>query len=143
MLNNLMVSIESRPKNFGLMKNASTCEKITGPCGDTVEVWLRIDGGKIRKATFMTDGCGYSVACCSAAAKLSEGLSPAQAAELTQEAILSAVGPIPEDHQHCALLAATAIQSAALDYRKPPPKPSFIEKLKLLFKPHITEKKHA
>jgi len=135
MFDDLVAAIEARPKNFGRMRDASTHAKITGSCGDTVEVWLRIDGGKIRKASYISNGCGYSNACSSAAAKRSEGMTPAEAAELTEEAVLSAVGPIPEDHQHCALLAASVVQSAALDYRKPAPKRSLKQKLKRLFKP--------
>ena len=143
MFDELMAKIAARPENFGAMKDASTHAKIKGPCGDTVEVWLRVDGGKIRKASYMSDGCGHSSACCSTAAKLSEGMTLAEATELSQEAVLSATGPVPEDHRHCALLAASAIQSAALDYRNPPPKPSFTEKLRTLFKPHTPEKSHV
>ncbi len=143
MLNDYMKTIDARPKNFGPMKDASTRAKITGPCGDTVEVWLRIDGGKIRKATYVSDGCGYSNACCSAAAKLSEGMSPAQTAELTQEAVLSAVGPVPEDHRHCALLATLVIKKAVADYSAKPAKQSLKQKLKQFFKSKTPEKNHV
>ena len=68
MFDEQMTKIDERPDNFGVMKDASSHAKYKGPCGDTAEVWLRIDGGKIRKATYMSDGCGYSNACCSAAA---------------------------------------------------------------------------
>ncbi len=139
MFDEQMAKIDGRPENFGAMKDASTHAKIKGPCGDTVEVWLRIDGGKIRKASYRSDGCGYSNACGSAAAKLSEGMTPTEASELTQEAVLSAVGSIPEDHQHCALLAASTVQSAALDYRNPKPNRSLKEKLKSFFSPRATE----
>ena len=138
MLDEQMAIIDARPKNFGVMRDASAHAKIKGPCGDTVEVWLRIDGGKIRKATYMSDGCGYSSACGSAAAKLTEGMIPAEASELTQEAVLSAVGSIPEDHRHCALLAASVIQSAALDYRNPKLKRTLKEKLKSFFNSQAT-----
>ena len=143
MLDDLIAAVEAMPKNMGSMRDASTRAKITGPCGDTVEIWLRIDGGKVQKASFMSNGCGYSVACGSAAAKLSEGLTPAEAAELTPEAVLSLVGPVPEDHQHCALLAASTVQSAALDYRKPPPKVSLKQKLKTVFNGPLLGKRSA
>ncbi len=139
MFDEQMAKIDGRPENFGPMRDASAHAKIKGPCGDTVEVWLRVDGGKIRKATYRSDGCGYSNACGSAAAKLSEGMTPAKASELTQEAVLSAVDSIPEDHQHCALLAASTVQSAALDYRNPKAKRALKEKLKSFFNPQTTE----
>lgn len=108
----VMDAFESRPKNFRPMRDASTHAKITGPCGDTVDVWLRIDAGKIRKGSFMSDGCGYSVHCCSTAVQLAVGMRPEDAAQMTQEQVLEAAGPIPADHRHCALLAANAIREA-------------------------------
>jgi len=130
MFNDMMAAIEARPKNFGPMKDANGRAKIKGPCGDTVEVWLRIDGGRIRKATFMSDGCGYSQYCCSVAVKLTEGMRTEESAELTQAQVLEATGPLPEDHQHCALLAANTIKAAVADYLAPAPKPSFWQRLK-------------
>ena len=97
---------EVHPGNYGPMRNASSRARYKGPCGDTVEIWLRIDGGKIRKATYMSDGCSYSNACCSTAAKLAEGMTPDEAKNMTQADVLEKVGPVPKDHQHCALLAA-------------------------------------
>ena len=35
---------------------------ITGPCGDTMEIWIKVSEGAISKANFMTDGCGTSIA---------------------------------------------------------------------------------
>ena len=143
MFDEQMEKIDARPKNFGLMRDASTHAKITGPCGDTVEIWLRIDGGKIRKATFMSDGCGHSSACCSAAAKLTEGMTPVEAAKLTQEAVLSAVGPVPADHRHCALLATLVIKKAIAAYKAPAAKNSLKQKLKHLLNYTPREKNHV
>jgi nitrogen fixation NifU-like protein len=143
MFDDLMAAIDARPKNFGPMRDASTHAKITGPCGDTVEVWLRIDGGKIRKASFMSTGCGHSVRCCSIAAKRTEGMLPQEAEELTQQTVLSAVGPVPEDHRHCALLAANVIKKAMAAYKTQPTKQSLKQKLKRLFKPRAPEKNHV
>ena len=133
MFDDLMASIEARPKNFGPMKEASTHAKFTGDCGDTVEIWLRIDGGKIRKASYMTDGCGYSNACSSVAAKLAEGMTPDEAKNMTQAAILKKVGPVPPDHQHCALLAATVVQMAVFDYLEKPASRPFLQQIRSLF----------
>ena len=134
---------EMRPKNFGPMRDASSRAKYKGPCGDLVEIWLRIDGGKIRKASYITSGCDYSNACCSAAAKLVEGMTPDEAKNITQAAILKKVGPVPEDHRHCALLAATVIQMAISNYLENPAKPSLKQKLKHLFKSKTPEKNHV
>jgi len=135
MFDDLMAHIDARPKNCGPMKDASARTKFTGACGDTVEIWLRIDGGKIRKASYMTDGCGYSNACTSAAAKLAEGMTPDEAKNMTQSAVLERVGSIPVDHQHCALLAATVVQMAVFDYLEKPAPRSFRQQVQAFFNP--------
>lgn len=129
MFDDMMAAIEARPKNFGPMKDANGRAKIKGPCGDTVEVWLRIDGGKVRKGTFMSDGCGYSQHCCSVAVKLTVGMRTEEAAELTQAQVLEATGPLPDDHRHCALLAANTIKAAVADYRAAPHSATFWQRL--------------
>jgi NifU-like protein involved in Fe-S cluster formation len=134
MFDEMMDSIEARPDNFGALRDANAYAKYKGTCGDTAEMWLRIDGGRIRKATFMTDGCAPSVACCSAAAQLVEGMKPESAQELTQEQVLEVAGAIPPDHHHCALLAAITIQSALLDWAIKPEKRSLKDRLKSKFK---------
>ena len=143
MFDELMAKIDARPENFGVMRDASSHAKIQGPCGDTVEVWLRIDGGKIRKASFMTDGCAHSALCCGTAVGMTEGMRPEEAEALSQKEILKAVGPIPEDHRHCALLAANVIKKAVADYYEKPAKRSLKQKLKHLFKPRTPEKNHV
>lgn len=134
MFDDMMAAIEARPKNFGRMRDASAHAKIKGPCGDTVEVWLRIDGGKIRKGSFMSDGCGYSQYCCSVAVKLAEGMRPEEAAELTQAQVLEATGSLPDDHTHCALLAANTIKLAIKNYRAQPAKVPLRQRIGRFFK---------
>lgn len=130
MFDDAMKALESRAKRFGPMRDANGYGRIHGECNDTAEIWLRIDGGKIRKGSFMTDGCGYSRHCCNKAVELAEGMTPSDAAVLTQEQVLEATGPIPEDHQHCALLAANTIHKAVDNFLNPPPKQALSEILK-------------
>ena len=134
MFDDMMAAIEARPKNLGPMKDANGQAKIKGPCGDTVEMWLRIDGGKIRKATFMSDGCGYSQYCCSMATKLAEGMRTEEAAELTQAQVLAAAGTLPEDHRHCALLAANTIKAAVADFHATPSTATLWQRLQRRFR---------
>ena len=146
MFENLINPIEARPENFGPMHDASAHAKITGPCGDTVEVWLRIDGGKIRKGSFISDGCAQSLHCCSIAVKMTEGLDLEEAAELQPARVLEAADPVPEDHRHCALLAINVIRKALADYQTLPGKIPLKQHLKKLFNDTANnnpEKKHV
>jgi hypothetical protein len=45
------------PRNVGDMDDADGFGRVTGSCGDTMEIWLKVRNGTIASATFMTDGC--------------------------------------------------------------------------------------
>ena len=37
------------PRNMGGMENADGFGKVTGPCGDTMEIWLKIKNNTVDK----------------------------------------------------------------------------------------------
>jgi Mrp family chromosome partitioning ATPase len=104
------------PRNLGPLSNADGHARITGPCGDTMEFWVTVADGKITKASFTTDGCGPSLACGSITTVLAKGRPVEGAACLRQEDIVAALGDLPEEHWHCALLAANTLNAACRDY---------------------------
>lgn len=61
------------PRNMGPLPAFNGHARVTGPCGDTMEVWILVKGGKVEKASFTTDGCGHSQACGSMATSLAQG----------------------------------------------------------------------
>lgn len=132
MHDDVMAAIEARAKRFGPMRDANGYAKVHGTCGDIVEIWLRIDGGKIRNGSFMTSGCEFSKHCCNNAVQLAEGMTPNEALAMTQAQVLEATGPLPEDHEHCALLAANTVQLAVENYLNPPEKVPLSQQLKKL-----------
>lgn len=104
------------PRNVGNMNDADGFARITGPCGDTMEIWLRVRDDTIVKATFMTDGCGTAIAAGSMATELAKGKNVSQALMISHEDVLSALDGLPEESRHCALLAANTLKAASRDY---------------------------
>ena len=104
------------PKNLGEIPDADGFGTVTGPCGDTMEIYLRVRGNRVINATFWTDGCGPSIACGSITTELAKGKTVTEALKLTQEDILSSLGGLPEENRHCALLAANTLREAITDY---------------------------
>ena len=96
----------------GAMDSPDGYARITGRCGDTMEMYLKFEKGQIRAASFMTDGCGSSSVCGSYAAEMAHGRNPDQVLDVTGEAILEKLGGLPEEERHCAFLAAEALQEA-------------------------------
>lgn len=104
------------PRNFGPLSEFTGCAHIKGPCGDTMVFWLAVRDHKIEKATFITDGCGTSRACGSMATCLAEGKRVEEAMAICQDDILKALGNMPSDGEHCALLAANTLKAACENY---------------------------
>ena len=105
------------PRNLGSMPDADGFARITGPCGDTMEIWLKVRNGTISEATFQTDGCGTSTASGSMVTELAKGKTVTEGMGTTQQDVLKALGGLPEDSAHCALLAANTLKAAITDYR--------------------------
>ena len=104
------------PRNIGTIPEADGFGSVTGSCGDTMEIWLRVRNDEIEDATFWTDGCGTSIACGSMVTEMVKGKKIAQALGINQDEVLQALRGLPEDSLHCALLAANTIKAAIQDY---------------------------
>ncbi len=99
-------------KHFGPLDDANGVSAVTGSCGDTIRIFLRIEDDTVRKAGFTTDGCGSSQVCGSMAADLALGKACDTLAEISGEVILEKLGGLPDEDHHCAWLAANALHEA-------------------------------
>ena len=104
------------PRNLGAMPEADGFGSVLGPCGDTMEIWLKVNNDVIASATFMTDGCGTSIASGSMVTEMAKGKSIKEARRITQRDVLEALGGLPDESKHCALLAADTLKAAIRDY---------------------------
>jgi len=104
------------PRNTGGLDNADGYAKITGPCGDTIEMWLKVKDNTIRDAGIITDGCSTTVAASSMVTEMAKGRTASEAQRISQRDILDALGGLPEDNEHCALLASNTLKEAIRDY---------------------------
>ena len=104
------------PRNVGDLEDADGFAKITGPCGDTMDIWLKVKDDTIVKATFMTDGCGTTIASGSMITEMAKDKNVIEAQRISQQDVLSALGGLPEESQHCALLAANTLKEATKEY---------------------------
>jgi len=104
------------PRNVGRMKEADGFARITGPCGDTMEIYLKIEGERIVDAKFWTDGCGSSIACGSIATELAKGKSISEALKIDSKSLLEALDGLPESDVHCSVLTSNTLKAAIKDY---------------------------
>lgn len=105
-----------RAENFGRIDVPDGYAKVTGPCGDTMECFLIVEDGVVTDAGFLTDGCITTIASGNAAINLIKGKSIQKAQSITQKDIVEALGGLPPEDEHCALLAANTVRMAVRDY---------------------------
>jgi nitrogen fixation protein NifU and related proteins len=101
---------------FGRLPEATSSARVTGPCGETMEIYLQIEGEEIKDGSFFTDGCGASRLCGSLALMLAIGKNLDDAAMVEGDTLLDMIENLPEDHRHCAYLAAGTLQMALHNY---------------------------
>jgi nitrogen fixation NifU-like protein len=107
-----------QPQNMGGMLDPDGHALVYGPCGDAIEMFLRIQDSRIEVAAFMTDGCGPTVACGSMLTRMVQGKSLEEAAVTEAADVIVALDGLPPEHVHCATLAVNALQEAIADHQQ-------------------------
>jgi len=106
------------PRNMGEISDADGVGKITGTCGDTVQIQIRVEDGRISKSRFLTDGCGTSIACGSMLTEMITDTTIEGALLITSDELLRSLGGLPEEYVHCTVLAVDVLREAIADYRE-------------------------
>ena len=106
------------PRNVGEIENASGVGTVgNAKCGDIMRIFLDIDENQIvRDAKFKTFGCGAAIATSSMATEMIIGKTVQEALEVTNKAVMEALGGLPPVKIHCSLLAEQAVHAALWDY---------------------------
>lgn len=104
------------PRNAGKVEAPQGYGRLTGICGDVMEISLRIARDRVIDAKFLTAGCGPTLAAGSMVTELAMGKRVHEAFRINQEAILNNLDGLPEESEHCALLAADTLKEALRDY---------------------------
>ena len=106
------------PRNDGEIENASGVGTVgNAKCGDIMRIYLDIDENQVvRDAKFKTFGCGAAIATSSMATEMIIGKTIQEALEVTNKAVMEALGGLPPVKVHCSLLAEQAVHAALWDY---------------------------
>ncbi len=104
--------------NVGIVKDADAHFTYTGPCGDTMEMFLRIESNIITDAKFRAIGCAGSYVFASALTEMVKGNKVEDAEKLDEHDLLKHLGKIPAPKIHCACLAKRTLQKAIKQYKK-------------------------
>ena len=102
----------SNPSNMGRMRDPDASGIIHGCCGDTMEIYLRLNVDRIEEARFTTDGRESAVACGSMLTKMLRGMSLKDAGEITPEDLIAALDGLPKAKVHWANLTLNTLRQA-------------------------------
>jgi nitrogen fixation NifU-like protein len=96
---------------------------LTGKCGETIEIFLKFNGERVKEAAYLTNGCISSKVCAALAAHMARGKTPEEITDITAQSILESLGEFPKGEEHCAFLAAETLQEALHRYMLKESKP--------------------
>lgn len=99
------------PVGLGMLPPPAHYAQAHGTCGDSLELYLRVENDVIVDARFMPHGCMHTTACGSALLSLVKGAGLDSAGALEPEQVAAALGGLPREHRHCAALAVAALRA--------------------------------
>jgi NifU-like protein len=114
------------PQNF--VKDESEIKDFNGygkvgnvKCGDIMEMWIKIEDGKIVGCKWKTFGCASAIASTSVLSEMvieNGGMKVEDALKITGNDIKERLGGLPQIKIHCSILGDQALREAIKDYEK-------------------------
>jgi len=104
--------------NVGELSDADVHAIYTGPCGDTMEVFLKVEDDVIKEAKFQAIGCAGAFSSGSALTEMIIGMTLEEAEQIDEEKIINYLGGIPTQKVHCTCLSKRALQKAIKEYNE-------------------------
>ena len=105
------------PRNVGVIEDADGIGRVgSKACGDTMELFIKVEKGKIKDAKFRTFGCGAAIASSSMLTEMLKGKTVKKALEISNKAVVKALDGLPKEKVHCSVMAEQAMKAAIEDY---------------------------
>lgn len=107
---------QTQPQHFRGMEAPDAQAIVTGVCGETMGIYLRLNGRTIQEATFLSNGCTPAVAYANLLTTMVQGLPLGKAKRIKPEDLISELNRSLKDHDHCAKLAVNTLCKAIADW---------------------------
>jgi nitrogen fixation NifU-like protein len=101
---------------MGSLPNADQVSELTGHCGDTMKIFLKIEDGVIQDARIQVLGCPGAVASAMAAMEMVKGRTIEEARRLRDADVFQKLVDLPDQKQHCIRLSIKTLQKALDEY---------------------------
>jgi len=107
--------------NIGKIEEPNVCMEFTGPCGESMKLYLKIKKGCIEDVKFQYKGCSGLACCGSALCKMIKGKTVQEAKKVTQNDILDQLKTSPIEAFDCPLLAVRTLERAIKQFEQTEP----------------------
>ncbi len=105
------------PRNVGKIEDADLIgEAGSLACGDSLKLYIKLDGNKIKDAKFLTFGCGSAVASSSILTEMIIGKTLDEVRQITNKDIADELGGLPQEKMHCSVMGQEALEDALKKY---------------------------
>lgn len=102
--------------SMGSLQDANQISELTGTCGDSMKIYLKIDGNRIQDARIQVLGCPGAVSSAMVAMEMIKGKTIDEAKALNDGDVFRALESLPVQKHHCISLTVRTLQKALNDY---------------------------
>ncbi|NQT70447.1 MAG: iron-sulfur cluster assembly scaffold protein [Desulfobacteraceae bacterium] len=103
--------------DMGSLPDADQVTELTGPCGDTMKIYLKIEDDRIKDAKMRVLGCAGAVASAMAAMELIKSRTIDNALAIKDRDVYNLLEEIPDQKQDCIRLTIKILQKAIQEYK--------------------------
>jgi len=103
--------------DMGSLPDADQVTELTGPCGDTMKIYLKIADDRIKDAKMRVLGCAGAVASAMAAMEIIKSKTIDSALAIKDRDIYNLLEEIPDQKQDCIRLTIKILQKAIEEYK--------------------------
>ena len=98
--------------DMGSLEDADQVSELTGQCGDTMKVYIKMNGDIIEDAKIQVLGCPGAIASAMVAMEMIKGMTIEEARKITDRDIFRRLIEIPDQKQHCIRLSVKTMNQA-------------------------------
>ena len=102
--------------NMGSIPDAELTSEMTGTCGDTMGIYVKMNDDTIQDAKYEVMGCAGAISAAMAAVDIIKGHSLEFARSLNDGDIFKVLEEIPVKKHHCIQLAVKTLHKAIDEY---------------------------